>query len=89
MDISTHVIVFVIFTIVNLSFVIWGVRKHWLEAKEKLKSYGKFASGIKISFMDIFFAFAFKYYGLPFFLLVINDIWLGITLARILRFYGY
>lgn len=89
MDILTHVIIFVIFTIANLSFVIWGVSKHTIKEREKLKRLGEFGNFIKIRYMDSFFEFVCEYKGLPIILILINDVLLAIILAHIAHFYGY
>lgn len=89
MDISTYYIIFTIFTIANLSFIIWGVRKHTIKEREKLKRLGKFASGIEIRWMDSFFEFVCEYKGLPIILILINDVLLAIILSHIAHFYGY
>ncbi len=85
MDILTHVVVFVIFTIANLSFLIWGIRKQYRIEKEELKSLGEFANSIEIRFIDVFFEFTCKYKGLPFLLIIINDLWVGVILAMLYK----
>lgn len=83
MDVLTHCIVFIIFTIANLSFLIWGIRKQYRIEKEELKSLGEFANSIEIRFIDIFYEFTCRYKGLPVLLVIINDIWIGIIYVHI------
>ena len=54
------------------------IRKQYRIEREELKSLGEFANSIKIKFIDVFYEFTCQYKGLPFLLIIINDLWVGV-----------